>query len=91
MAGIADDMPGGRWRSWRRSRCRRLIAAAVGGLGRRARVFHPRARGGMGGCARSGAVTPFMLPALSAVLERIWNDLTHGELLLNTGVRSTAP
>jgi ABC-type nitrate/sulfonate/bicarbonate transport system permease component len=36
--------------------------------------------------ARSGAVTPFMLPKLSAVLERIWEDLTTGELLLNTGL-----
>ena len=36
--------------------------------------------------ARSGAVTPFMLPALSAVIERIWNDLVAGDLLLNTGV-----
>jgi ABC-type nitrate/sulfonate/bicarbonate transport system permease component len=36
--------------------------------------------------ARSGAVTPFMLPPLTAVLERIWNDLVAGELLLNTGV-----
>lgn len=36
--------------------------------------------------ARSGAVTPFMLPPLSAVLVRIWNDLIAGELLLNTGV-----
>ena len=36
--------------------------------------------------ARSGAFTPYMLPALSAVIERIWNDLMHGELLLNTGV-----
>ena len=36
--------------------------------------------------ARSGAVTPFMLPALSAVLERIWNDLVGGDLLLNTAV-----
>jgi ABC-type nitrate/sulfonate/bicarbonate transport system permease component len=36
--------------------------------------------------ARSGAFTPYMLPALSAVLERIWNDLIGGELLLNTGV-----
>jgi ABC-type nitrate/sulfonate/bicarbonate transport system permease component len=34
--------------------------------------------------ARSGAVTPFMLPPLSAVLERIWNDLIGGDLLLNT-------
>jgi ABC-type nitrate/sulfonate/bicarbonate transport system permease component len=36
--------------------------------------------------ARSGAFTPFMLPALSAVLERIWSDLIAGDLLLNTGV-----
>ena len=36
--------------------------------------------------ARSGAVTPFMLPKLSAVLERIWSDLLTGELLLNTGL-----
>ncbi len=36
--------------------------------------------------ARSGAVTPFMLPTLSAVLERIWTDLLSGELLHNTGV-----
>ena len=36
--------------------------------------------------ARSGAFTPFMLPALSAVLERIWSDLIAGELLLNTSV-----
>ncbi len=36
--------------------------------------------------ARSGAVTPFMLPPLSAVIERIWSDLVGGDLLLNTGV-----
>jgi ABC-type nitrate/sulfonate/bicarbonate transport system permease component len=36
--------------------------------------------------ARGGAVTPFMLPALSAVLERIWTDAVSGELLLNTGL-----
>ena len=36
--------------------------------------------------ARSGAVTPFMLPRLTAVLERIWSDLVSGDLLLNTGV-----
>ena len=36
--------------------------------------------------ARSGAVTPFMLPRLSAVLERIWSDLIAGDLLINTGV-----
>src|SRR5262249_22978039 len=36
--------------------------------------------------ARGGAVTPFMLPALSAVLERIWTDAVSGELLINTGL-----
>jgi ABC-type nitrate/sulfonate/bicarbonate transport system permease component len=36
--------------------------------------------------ARSGAVTPFMLPQLSSVLERIWSDLAGGDLLLNTGL-----
>ena len=36
--------------------------------------------------ARSGAFTPYMLPALSAVLERIWNDLFTGDLLTNTAV-----
>ncbi|MCC6777426.1 MAG: ABC transporter permease [Hyphomicrobiales bacterium] len=36
--------------------------------------------------ARSGAVTPFMLPRLSLVLVRIWDDLVSGDLLLNTGV-----
>jgi ABC-type nitrate/sulfonate/bicarbonate transport system permease component len=36
--------------------------------------------------ARSGAVTPFMLPALSAVVERIFDDATGGELFLNIGV-----
>jgi ABC-type nitrate/sulfonate/bicarbonate transport system permease component len=36
--------------------------------------------------ARSGAFTPYMLPALSAVLERIWSDLITGDLLINTGV-----
>lgn len=36
--------------------------------------------------ARSGAVTPFMLPPLSAVIARIWNDLLAGDLVLNTGV-----
>ena len=36
--------------------------------------------------ARSGAFTPYMLPALSAVLERIWHDLVAGDLVLNTGV-----
>jgi ABC-type nitrate/sulfonate/bicarbonate transport system permease component len=36
--------------------------------------------------ARSGMVTAFMLPRLSAVLERIWADALAGELLLNTAL-----
>jgi ABC-type nitrate/sulfonate/bicarbonate transport system permease component len=36
--------------------------------------------------ARSGIVTPFQLPALSNVLERIWNDAISGDLALNTAV-----
>ena len=36
--------------------------------------------------ARSGAVTPFMLPTLSAVLARIWADAATGDLAINTGV-----
>jgi ABC-type nitrate/sulfonate/bicarbonate transport system permease component len=36
--------------------------------------------------ARSGIVTPFQLPALSKVLERIWSDALSGDLALNTAV-----
>ena len=36
--------------------------------------------------ARSGIVTPFQLPALSNVLERIWNDAVSGDLAINTAV-----
>jgi ABC-type nitrate/sulfonate/bicarbonate transport system permease component len=36
--------------------------------------------------AASGAVTPFQLPRLSAVLARIWTDAVAGDLLLNTAL-----
>ena len=36
--------------------------------------------------ARSGLVTPFQLPALSKVLDRIWSDATSGDLAINTAV-----
>jgi taurine transport system permease protein len=36
--------------------------------------------------ARSGAVTPFMLPPLSTVLTRIYDDASSGDLFINTGV-----
>jgi len=35
--------------------------------------------------ARSGTVTPFVLPKFTAVIERIWNDALAGDLLINTG------
>jgi len=36
--------------------------------------------------ARSGRVTPFMLPAFSAVVERIYSDAASGELWINLGL-----
>jgi ABC-type nitrate/sulfonate/bicarbonate transport system permease component len=36
--------------------------------------------------ARSGAVTPFQLPTLSSVLERIWINASTGDLFINLGV-----
>ena len=36
--------------------------------------------------ARSHTFTPFQLPALSAVLERIWSDAESGDLALNTAL-----
>jgi ABC-type nitrate/sulfonate/bicarbonate transport system permease component len=35
--------------------------------------------------ARSGAVTPFMLPTLSSVLVRIYDNALSGDLFINTG------
>jgi ABC-type nitrate/sulfonate/bicarbonate transport system permease component len=36
--------------------------------------------------SRSGAVTPFMLPSLSSVLQRIAGDAISGELMINVGL-----
>jgi ABC-type nitrate/sulfonate/bicarbonate transport system permease component len=36
--------------------------------------------------AKSGVVTAFMLPPLSSVLERIWQDGASGDLAINTGL-----
>ena len=36
--------------------------------------------------ARSGLLTPYQLPAFSAVLERIWHDAVAGDLAFNTAV-----
>lgn len=37
------------------------------------------------GVARSGLVTPFMLPAFGVVMERIWSDAISGDLWRNLG------
>jgi len=36
--------------------------------------------------SRSGVVTPFLLPPISAVLERVWQDAISGELAVNLGL-----
>ena len=36
--------------------------------------------------ARSGTFTPFVLPSLTSVVERIWSDALSGELAINTGL-----
>jgi ABC-type nitrate/sulfonate/bicarbonate transport system permease component len=38
------------------------------------------------GLARSGHFTPFVLPSLSSVIERIWTDAVSGDLAINTGL-----
>src|SRR3954469_1405160 len=38
------------------------------------------------GLARSGQFTPFVLPSLSSVIERMWSDAVSGELAINTGL-----
>ncbi|MGA7490680.1 MAG: ABC transporter permease [Xanthobacteraceae bacterium] len=87
MAGVSDDVPIGplaelarepsppvyRWArtaGWGAARVFSIVALAVA----------------WEVAARSGAFTPYMLPALSAVLERIWSNLIAGDLLINTGV-----
>jgi len=36
--------------------------------------------------ARSGAFTPFVLPSLTSVVERIWTDAMSGDLFVNMGL-----
>jgi len=36
--------------------------------------------------SRTGVVTPFLLPPLSAVLERVWEDVLSGEVAVNLGL-----
>jgi ABC-type nitrate/sulfonate/bicarbonate transport system permease component len=86
MAALARDIPGGRSpgpEPGKTSAYRALRSAGVG-LARVLPIIALAAAWEL--FARSGAVTPFMLPALSAVIERIWNDLVAGDLALNAAV-----
>jgi ABC-type nitrate/sulfonate/bicarbonate transport system permease component len=62
----------------------RWLRAAAWGLARMAPIIALAAAWEW--LARSGTVTPFMLPRLSLVLERIGADFASGELMLNMGV-----
>jgi ABC-type nitrate/sulfonate/bicarbonate transport system permease component len=85
VAGLARDIPGGRPPGTLREPATYRVVRAVGwGIARGTSIIALAAAWEL--FARSGAVTPFMLPALSAVIERIWNDLVAGDLLLNTEV-----
>jgi ABC-type nitrate/sulfonate/bicarbonate transport system permease component len=88
VAGLARDVPGGSSAGAPRERgepaAYRVLRAAGWGIARVISVIALAAAWEL--FARSGAVTPFMLPALSAVVERIWDDLVAGDLLLNTAV-----
>jgi len=84
VAGLTEDRPVAIVRPPLLLAARRWLAAAAWGFARVSSVIALAIA--WEAAARSGAFTPFMLPALSAVLERIWNDLVAGDLLTNTGV-----
>ena len=88
MAGLDQEQPGGPLAELARGpeqpRGRRALSALGWGCARLLPIVALAVAWEL--FARSGAVTPFMLPKLSAVLERIWSDLITGDLLLNTGV-----
>ena len=84
LAGHAS----GRWHGANSAR-----APSADGMPSAARIARARCSGRSRACsrsslllaawemlARSGTFTPFQLPALSAVLERIWSDAVSGDL-----------
>jgi ABC-type nitrate/sulfonate/bicarbonate transport system permease component len=62
----------------------RVLRATLGGAARVASVLVLLAAWEI--FARSGAVTTYQLPALSAVLARIWHDAGSGDLFINTAL-----
>ena len=84
MAGVAHDRSAGA----RRAAAGAAQGAWLGSIGWGLARILPIVALALGWelLARSGTVTPFMLPALSAVLERIWTDAVSGDLALNTSL-----
>ena len=66
----------------------RLAVAACFGLGRGIRSILTLivVLAAWEGFARSGAVSAFLLPPLSVVLERVWQDALSGDLVTNLGL-----
>ena len=62
----------------------RLVRATVWGFGRVFSILLLLAAWEI--LARSGAFTPFQLPAFSAVVERIWSDAVSGDLGINAAL-----
>src|SRR5215470_20071111 len=82
MARLADTMPGDGRPDGAPEKAARLAYTLLWGF---ARVFSVIALAiAWEVLARSGVFTPFQLPALSAVLERIWSDAVSGDLWINT-------
>jgi len=64
------------------------VEAAVAALGRRAGAIASLLVVFVAweAASRTGVVTPFLLPPLSAVLERVWEDVLSGEVAVNLGL-----
>jgi ABC-type nitrate/sulfonate/bicarbonate transport system permease component len=64
------------------------LEAATAALGRRAGAVASLLVVFIGweAASRAGVVTPFLLPPLSAVLERVWEDTLSGEVAINLGL-----
>jgi ABC-type nitrate/sulfonate/bicarbonate transport system permease component len=65
----------------------RLVVGGLGGLGRGLRngATLILLLAAWEAFARSGAVSSFLLPSFSAVIERVWQDTASGDLVLNLG------
>jgi ABC-type nitrate/sulfonate/bicarbonate transport system permease component len=70
-----------------RERGFRILSGALRGLARgtRSNLTLILVLAGWEAYARSGAVSNFLLPPLSVVLERVWQDTVSGDLFLNLG------